>query len=275
MITTKFVRDRRSGRCPRAGRRRPAGGRRARLPPRRRACRDRGCACPDSASSSALVAGRHRQRLGGRVPARRAWRAARPGACASAWREQDVGAEGGLDARTSSPARRPSSVPANTCCVFAAWSEPGGNASRPSSSRNGWVLSQMPCSAISWAVASSIRWPCSMHFTPAAIARWIAAGRVGVHRDIGAPVLGGLDGGAQLRLGEGRDVERAVRRGDAAAGRQLDLRGAQHELLADAQPHLVGAVGDHAAADLPPCASAGRRACAAARRAGGSRRGRW
>ena len=44
------------------------------------------------------------------------------------------------------------------------------------SSGNGCVLSQMPFSAISLAVGSSIRWPCSMHFTPAAIARWIDAG---------------------------------------------------------------------------------------------------
>ena len=38
------------------------------------------------------------------------------------------------------------------------------------------MLSQMPFSAISLAVGSSMRWPCSMHFTPAAIARWIDAG---------------------------------------------------------------------------------------------------
>ena len=48
--------------------------------------------------------------------------------------------------------------------------------------------------------------------------------RVGVHGDIGAPVLGGFDRGAQLGLGEGRDVERAVRRRHAAARGQLDLR---------------------------------------------------
>ena len=38
------------------------------------------------------------------------------------------------------------------------------------------MLSQMPFSAISWAVASSISMPCSIHFTPAAMDRWIAAG---------------------------------------------------------------------------------------------------
>ena len=35
------------------------------------------------------------------------------------------------------------------------------------------MLSQIPLSAISFAVGSSMRWPCSMHFTPAAIARRI------------------------------------------------------------------------------------------------------
>ena len=38
------------------------------------------------------------------------------------------------------------------------------------------MLSQTPFSAISLAVASSINMPCSIHFTPAAIDRWIAAG---------------------------------------------------------------------------------------------------
>ena len=115
------------------------------------------------------------------------------------------------------------SVPANTSSALARSCEPGGNASAISSG-NGCVLSQMPFSAISLAVGSSIRWPCSMHFTPAAIARWIDVGRVGVHGDVGAPVLGGFDGGAQLGLGEGGRVERAVGRRHAAARRQLDLR---------------------------------------------------
>ena len=46
------------------------------------------------------------------------------------------------------------------------------------------------------------------------------------------------------------DVERAERRGDAAAGRKLDLRCALHELLAHAEADFVRTVGDHAAADL-------------------------
>ena len=67
------------------------------------------------------------------------------------------------------------SVPANTSIALSRSNEPGGNA-LASSSGNAWVLNQMPLSAISLAVASSIRWPCSMHFTPAAIARWIETG---------------------------------------------------------------------------------------------------
>src|SRR3546814_16948720 len=45
-----------------------------------------------------------------------------------------------------------------------------------SSSGNGWVLSQVPDLAKIWAVASSIRLPCSMHCTPARLARWIDSG---------------------------------------------------------------------------------------------------
>ena len=38
------------------------------------------------------------------------------------------------------------------------------------------MLSQTPLSAISLAVASSIRCACSMHCAPAAIARWTVGG---------------------------------------------------------------------------------------------------
>ena len=75
-------------------------------------------------------------------------------------------------------------------------------------------------------------------------------GGVGVDGDVGAPVFGGFDGGPQLGLGEGRGVERAVGRGDAAAGRELDLRRAEQQLFARAEADFIGAVGDHAAADL-------------------------
>ncbi len=70
-------------------------------------------------------------------------------------------------------------------------------------------------------------------------------GRVRVHGDIGAPVLGGFNGGAQLGLGEGGRVERAVGRCHAAACRQLDLRCALHELLAHAHANFIRTVRDH------------------------------
>ena len=50
-----------------------------------------------------------------------------------------------------------------------------------------------------------------MHFTPAAIARRIEAD-VYACTVIGTPVLGGFNGRAQLGLGEGGRVERAVGR---------------------------------------------------------------
>ncbi len=76
--------------------------------------------------------------------------------------------------------------------------------------------------------------------------------RIGVHRDVGTPVLGGLDSGAQLGLGEGGRVEWAVRRGHATAGRQLDLCRAQHELLAHAHADFIGTVRDHGGTELFP-----------------------
>jgi hypothetical protein len=69
-------------------------------------------------------------------------------------------------------------------------------------------------------------------------------GRVGMHRDVGVPVFCDLDGGAQFGLGEGRQVERAARRRDAAAAHDLDLRSALGQLLAHPQADLVGAVDD-------------------------------
>ena len=111
-----------------------------------------------------------------------------------------------------------------TCSFFACSSEPGGNWAASSSSRNGCVLSQMPL------LGHQLR---GRVVHQMAVLDALDAGRdraldrrrrVGVHGDVGAPVLGRFDRGAQLGLGEGRDVERAERRGDAAAGRQLDLR---------------------------------------------------
>ena len=151
------------------------------------------------------------------------------------------------------------SVPAITSSALARSCEPGGKRSAISGGK-GWVLSQMPRSAMSSAVGSSIRWPCSMQRTPASIERLDRFGGVGVDGDVGAPVFGGLDGGAELGLGEGRGVERAVGRGDAAAGRELDLGRAEQQLFARAEADFVGAVGDACWRRVVPCARAGRRA---------------
>src|SRR6202023_169487 len=74
--------------------------------------------------------------------------------------------------------------------------------------------------------------------------------RKGVHGDIGTPILGRFDSRPKFRVGESHHVDRAERRGNTTAGRQFDLGGALHKLLADADADLVGAVGDHTAAKL-------------------------
>ena len=75
------------------------------------------------------------------------------------------------------------------------------------SSGSGCKLSQTPFSAISLAVASSIRKPCSIHFTPAAIAPRIAAG-VKACAATYVPQFGRFNRGAQFGLGEGGHVDR-------------------------------------------------------------------
>ncbi len=69
--------------------------------------------------------------------------------------------------------------------------------------------------------------------------------RVGVHGDVGAPVFGRFDSGAQLGLGEGGRIEWAIGRRHAPARRQLDLRSALHELLTHAHADFIRAVGNH------------------------------
>ena len=75
------------------------------------------------------------------------------------------------------------------------------------------------------------------------------ARRIGVHGDIGAPVLRRVDRGAELGFGILADVDRIVVRGHAAAGGELELARAEHQLLAGALEHAIDAVGDRAAAD--------------------------
>ena len=75
-------------------------------------------------------------------------------------------------------------------------------------------------------------------------------GRVGMHGDISPPVVRRLDGGAKLWLREGGDIERAVRRCHAAAAGQLDLRCAQHQLLARTNAHFIWTIGNDACTEL-------------------------
>src|SRR4051794_34523863 len=72
----------------------------------------------------------------------------------------------------------------------------------------------------------------------------------GMCGDVGAPILGRFNRGAQFGLGEGGHVDRTEGRRHAAARRQLDLGGALHELFARAHAHLVGAIGNYGATDL-------------------------
>ena len=60
-------------------------------------------------------------------------------------------------------------MPGQTSSALARWTEPTEKPSLKSSG-SGCILSQTPFSAISLAVASSIRKPCSIHFTPGSYA---------------------------------------------------------------------------------------------------------
>src|SRR5262249_35063266 len=71
-----------------------------------------------------------------------------------------------------------------------------------------------------------------------------------VHCNVSAPILSRLNGRPQLRLCKGRRIDRTEWRGNPTTGRQLDLGGTLHKLLADANANLVGTVGHHAGANL-------------------------
>ena len=88
-----------------------------------------------------------------------------------------------------------------------------------------------------------------MQRTPAPDRRADGARRIGVHGDVGAPVLRRVHRGAKLRLCVLADVDRIVVRGDAAAGGELELARAEHQLFAGAHQDAIGAVGDRPAAD--------------------------
>ena len=53
-------------------------------------------------------------------------------------------------------------------------------------------------------------------------------------RDIRAPIVGRLNGGANLRFGVLRRLDRIIGRGNAAAGHELDLAGALPQLFSGA-----------------------------------------
>jgi hypothetical protein len=74
--------------------------------------------------------------------------------------------------------------------------------------------------------------------------------REGVRDDVRAPIPGRFNRGAQFGPGEGGHIDRTEGRRHPTARRQLDLGGAQHELLAHPHADLVGAVRHHGAADL-------------------------
>ena len=88
-----------------------------------------------------------------------------------------------------------------------------------------------------------------MHFGRRRGSRSDRARRIGVHGDIGAPVLRSVDRGAELGFGILADVDRIVMRRHAAARGELELARAEHQLLASALQHTIDAVGDGAAAD--------------------------
>ena len=74
-------------------------------------------------------------------------------------------------------------------------------------------------------------------------------GRIGVHGDVGAPVLGDLHRGPHLCFGVLGDVERIIVRCAPATGHQFQLRCAAAQHLARATEHLCFAVGDNGCTD--------------------------
>ncbi|MNL03128.1 hypothetical protein D3C87_1236540 [compost metagenome] len=72
-----------------------------------------------------------------------------------------------------------------------------------------------------------------------------AFGRVDVRHHIGVPIRRCVDRGAQFNLGKLCAVQGIVKRRDAAARHDLDLRCAQHQLFAHPAQDFVGTVGDH------------------------------
>ena len=70
-----------------------------------------------------------------------------------------------------------------------------------------------------------------------------------MYGDVRSPVLRGLHRGAEFLRRERGDIERAVWRRHSAAGREFDLRSAQHQLLARPHAHFIRAVGERESAE--------------------------
>ena len=98
-------------------------------------------------------------------------------------------------------------MPGQTSSALVRWTEPTGKPST-NSSGIGCMLSQMPFSAISLAVASSISMPCSIHLHAGRDGPLDRSRRKGMHGDVSAPILGRFNRGAQFGLGEGGHVDR-------------------------------------------------------------------
>src|SRR6185312_15187020 len=111
--------------------------------------------------------GGHSERFGGSVPADKRGQNC-PLFLRQRFGEQDIGAAVLILYFFASSYVR--AMPGQTSSALARCTEPTGKPSLNSSGR-GCRLSHTPFSAINLAVASSIRKPCSIHLTPAAMAR--------------------------------------------------------------------------------------------------------
>src|SRR5881409_2262726 len=139
-------------------------------------------------------------------------------------------------------------MPGQTSSALARSTEPSGKPCL-NSSGSGCKLSQTPFSAISLAVASSMRNPCSIHFTPTAIARWIAAG-VKACAATYVPQFSAASTAAR-NSGSVKVTASIGLKGDDTPPPAVNLIwDAPCMSCSRAHAHLVGTIRDHTAADL-------------------------